>query len=79
MSLAQDEFMTEGEVARYLGVLPERVRELASQGALRCVLVQVERWPELMYHRAEVFALKESLVDEGGKAGIEDWPEVIGE
>ena len=79
MSLAREEFMTEAEAARYLGGLPEHVREFASEGALRCVLVQADRWPELKYYRAEVFALKQSLVKEASEAGTAEWPELIGD
>ena len=40
MSTEQEELITEKEAARYLGVSPERLRELVTQGELRLAMVQ---------------------------------------
>lgn len=77
MSAEQEELITEEDAARYLGVSPERLRELVTQGELRLVMVQKPEGIEAMYLSGEVLRLKERLGDRGSKSETEEWPDTI--
>ena len=79
MSTEQEELITEEDAARYLGVSPERLRELVIQGELRLVTVQKPEGIESMYLKGEVLRLKERLRAQEGKPGAEEWPDMINE
>lgn len=79
MSTGQEELITEEDAARFLGVSPERLMELVTQGELRLVMVQKPEGIEPMYLRGEVLRLKERLGAQEGKPGAEEWPDLINE
>ena len=79
MSTGQEELITEEDAMRYLGVSPERLRELVVQGELHLVTVQKPEGLELMYFRGEVLRLKEQLKAQESKSETEEWPNTIGE
>jgi hypothetical protein len=49
VSAEQEELISEEDAARYLGVSPERLRGLVTQGELRLVMVQRSGELEAMY------------------------------
>jgi hypothetical protein len=69
--------MDEQDAARYLGITPERLRELATQGEIRVVVVRTLDEIEAMYFRGEVLRLKEQLRGQGAKSETEEWPDMI--
>ncbi|MBA3441474.1 MAG: helix-turn-helix domain-containing protein [Pyrinomonadaceae bacterium] len=77
MSVGQEELITEEDAARYLGVSPERLRELVAQGELHLVPVQGSEGIEVMHLRGEVLRLKEQLGAQEGKTRAEEWPDQI--
>ena len=79
MSAGQEELMTEEDATRYLGVSPERLRELVTQGVLRLAMVQGPEGMEPMYLRGEILQLKERLRGQGSKSEVEEWPNMIDE
>ena len=79
MSTGQEELITEEDAARYLGVTPERLIELVTQGVLRLAMVKGPEGIESMYFRSEVLQLKEKLRGQRGKSEVEEWPDMIGE
>ncbi len=79
MSAGQEELITEEDAARYLGVSPERLRELVTQGVLRMAITRGPEGLEPMYFRGDVLRLKEHLTDQGSKSGTEEWPDIINE
>lgn len=78
MSAEQEELIAEEDAARYVGVSPERLRELVTQGELRLVMVQRSGELEAMYLSSEVLRLKERLGAQESKPGAEEWPDQIG-
>ncbi len=79
MSAGQEELITEEDAARYLGVSPERLRELVTQGVLRMAITRGPEGLEPMYFSGDVLRLKEHLTDQGSKSGTEEWPDIINE
>ncbi len=79
MSTGQEELITEEDAARYLGISPERLIELVTQGELHLVTVQKPEGLEPMYLRGEVLRLKERLRGQGNKSETEEWPDLINE
>ncbi len=77
MSAGQEELMDEQDAARYLGIAPERLRELAAQGEIRVVVVRALDEIEVMYFRGEVLRLKEQLRGQESKPETEEWPDMI--
>jgi hypothetical protein len=77
VSIEQEELITEENAARYLGVTPERLIELVTQGELRLVTVQRSGETESMYLNGEVLQLKERLGAQEGKPDTEEWPDTI--
>ena len=77
MSGGQEELITEEEAMRYLGVSPERLRELVVQGELHLVTAKKPEGIELLYFRGEVLRLKERLRGRGNKPETEEWPDLI--
>ncbi len=79
MSVGQEELIAEEDAERYLGVSPERLRELVTQGVLRIAIARGAEGLEPMYFRSDVLRLKEHLTDQGSKSGTEEWPDIINE
>ena len=75
--MSTEELMTEEEAARYLAMLPERVREVAAQQMLQGVLVQGPNGSQVLYYSSAVLRLKERLRGPEPMAATDDWPEVI--
>ena len=78
-AVSTEELMTQREAARYVGILPERTRELAAQQMLQGVLVQGPNGSEMMYYTSEVLRLKERLRGPAPQAATDAWPDVIDE
>ncbi len=79
MSAGQEELMDEGDAAQHLGISPERLRELATQGELRVVKIRASDKIVPMYLTGEVLRLKEQLRGQESKSETEEWPDMIDE
>ncbi len=79
MSAGQEELMDEDDAALYLNISPERLRELATEGEIRVVVVRTPEDVEPMYLRGDVLRLKEKLRSQESQPETEEWPEMINE
>ncbi len=79
MSAAQEELVNEDDAARYLDISPARLRELATEGEIRVVVIRTPDDVEPMYLRGEVLRLKEKLRSQESQPEADEWPEMIDE